>query len=330
VQTPSVTHTQLSESKLAKVVNSTGKDRFIRDTDLRGFGVRVSPRNVKSYFVEATVQGKFVRRVIGQHPLTPLSEARKTALETLRELRYGQQSWARVDKETPRFTELATSFLANKEALLRASTLRDYQAILLTGPYFRTWHERSITEIARREVLERYRVLCSQHGVPTANRAMRVLSAFINYARAIDDGLEDFNNPVRVLAEARAKRPVRPRTSFIPIDQLGRWLNALDNYRTGVRPQEQDSRREDVWLLLHLLLMTGMRSNEARSLKWTDVDLETGTVTIRSDIAKNHREAVLPLRKLPRQVDSSKPEFRRRAIARDSAPVAGFPARRAA
>jgi hypothetical protein len=35
-------------------------------------------------------------------------------------------------------------------------------------------------------------------------------------------------------------------------------------------------------------------------------------------------------RKLPRQVDSSKPEFRRRAIARDSAPVAGFPARRAA
>jgi hypothetical protein len=36
------------------------------------------------------------------------------------------------------------------------------------------------------------------------------------------------------------------------------------------------------------------------------------------------------LRKLPRQVDSSKPEFRRRAIARDSAPVAGFPARRAA
>lgn len=41
-------------------------------------------------------------------------------------------------------------------------------------------------------------------------------------------------------------------------------------------------------------------------------------------------EASRSFRKLPRQVDSSKPEFRRRAIARDSAPVAGFPARRAA
>lgn len=35
-------------------------------------------------------------------------------------------------------------------------------------------------------------------------------------------------------------------------------------------------------------------------------------------------------RKLPRQVDSSKLEFPRRAVARDSALAAGFPARRAA
>ena len=36
-----------------------------------------------------------------------------------------------------------------------------------------------------------------------------------------------------------------------------------------------------------------------------------------------------PLRKLPRQVDSSKLEFPQRASARDSALAAGYPARRA-
>jgi integrase len=41
--------------------------------------------------------------------------------------------------------------------------------------------------------------------------------------------------------------------------------------------------------------MTGLRSNEARSLKWSDVDLDAGTLTIRSEVAKNHRKAVLPL-----------------------------------
>jgi integrase len=128
-----------------------------------------------------------------------------------------------------------------------------------------------------------------------ANKAVRVLSSILNYGRAIHPSLEDWSNPVRVLAEARAKRPVRPRTSFIPLEQLGTWLKALDSYRNEVRHQERACRREDVWLLLHLLLMTGLRSNEARSLKWTDVDLNAGTVTIRAEVAKNHRTAVLPL-----------------------------------
>ena len=41
--------------------------------------------------------------------------------------------------------------------------------------------------------------------------------------------------------------------------------------------------------------MTGLRSKEARSLKWTQVDLECGSITIGSEQAKNHTVAVLPL-----------------------------------
>jgi integrase len=80
--------------------------------------------------------------------------------------------------------------------------------------------------------------------------------------------------------------------SCIPPDRLGTWLDALDAYGTEVRPQDRACGREDVWLLLHLLLMTGLRGNEARSLEWTDVDLNAGTVTIRPDLAKNHWKAL--------------------------------------
>jgi hypothetical protein len=45
---------------------------------------------------------------------------------------------------------------------------------------------------------------------------------------------------------------------------------------------------------------------------------------------QDRSEYSLRSRKLPRQVDSSKLEFPRRAIARGSALAAGFPARRAA
>jgi integrase len=294
VSQPSVVHTQLSESKLAKFGNSTDRDRFIRDTDLRGFGVRVSPRNVKSYFVEATVHGKFVRRVIGQHPLKPLSEARRTALEALRELRYGVGTSETSPKQNCLLKDLVETFIENKRHVLRASTLKDYRMIV-NGPYFAVWMQLPIAAIKRLDVIDRYRHVCDQHGVGMANKAFRVLSSVFNYGKATLSEMEELGNPVCVLADARAKRPIRPRTSFIPLDRLGSWLDALDQYRTDVKPQEDASRRDDVWLLLHLLLMTGLRSNEARSLKWSDVDLDAGTVTIRAEVAKNYRKAVLPL-----------------------------------
>jgi integrase len=41
--------------------------------------------------------------------------------------------------------------------------------------------------------------------------------------------------------------------------------------------------------------MTGLRRNEAATLRWVDVDFEARTLTIREEIAKNHREHKLPL-----------------------------------
>lgn len=46
---PSAVHTSITESKLAKFSNDTPKDCFLRDSNLRGSGVRLSPNNVKSY-----------------------------------------------------------------------------------------------------------------------------------------------------------------------------------------------------------------------------------------------------------------------------------------
>jgi integrase len=44
-----------------------------------------------------------------------------------------------------------------------------------------------------------------------------------------------------------------------------------------------------------IVLFTGLRRREATDLKWTDVDLEVKTLTVRRDQAKNHKDHVLPL-----------------------------------
>lgn len=77
---------------LERYRNTSSKDVFLRDPRLRGFGVRISPGNTKSFFVEAREGSTSqVRRIVlGQFPVMPLKEARRKALEALRDLKYGE------------------------------------------------------------------------------------------------------------------------------------------------------------------------------------------------------------------------------------------------
>ena len=63
MQIPSVLHTQLTEAKIERLNNNgNSSDVFVRDTSIQGFGLRISRTNVKSFFVEATVRGRFKRQ----------------------------------------------------------------------------------------------------------------------------------------------------------------------------------------------------------------------------------------------------------------------------
>jgi len=84
-------HPPLTDARAAKLTNIEKRaDLFVRDSSLKGFGLRISPKDVKSFFIEATVQGRFTRRVLGRFPLLSVEEARKRALEALRALKYGE------------------------------------------------------------------------------------------------------------------------------------------------------------------------------------------------------------------------------------------------
>ena len=128
---PSVCHTQLTDLKVARLSNiSTGSsDFFARDSKLRGFGLRISPRNVKSFFVEATVSGRFIRRVIGRHPFMTVSEARREALEALKQIKYGRdsQSVSSAPRAILSLSTLSKEFLSRREGVLRPSTIADYR-----------------------------------------------------------------------------------------------------------------------------------------------------------------------------------------------------------
>lgn len=282
----------LSTSRIERFQNTSSKDQFLRDPHLRGFGVRITPRNSKSFIVETRERstGKVRRIVVGQHPLMSLQEARKKALEALRELKYSE---IKSDKPITLRT-LVEAFLKAKAHTLRERSIEDYRMVFYSPRRgykdgsdrgcFPVWMDELVTVITGRAIIDRYMALCEERGVGTANKAMRVLHGALNYGRAIYPGLQDWANPVSVLTATRCRRALRPRTRHIPLQKLGDWLRAVDS--------EHDP---DIRLLFKLLLMTGLRSKEARSLKWSQIDLEQGCFTITDEQAKNHQAVTLPV-----------------------------------
>ena len=63
-----------------------GTRKMIWDSAVPSFGVRVSERGKLTFIVMRRLQGKLVRRMLGQYPIMPLAAAREAALEALRDL----------------------------------------------------------------------------------------------------------------------------------------------------------------------------------------------------------------------------------------------------
>jgi 5-methylcytosine-specific restriction endonuclease McrA len=53
---------------------------YIRDKQLRGFGLRVLPSGIRSFIFEAKIGGRFVPRTLGQYPIMTVAVARQEAL----------------------------------------------------------------------------------------------------------------------------------------------------------------------------------------------------------------------------------------------------------
>jgi integrase len=125
-------------------------------------------------------------------------------------------------------------------------------------------------------------------GEAQANMAMRILSILLNFAASnyeAPDGQPIIAiNPVRRLSQNRSWHREYRRRVIIPDNKLGEWYRAaLALKQTTVRDY------------LIFLILTGLRRNEAATLRWDDVDFESKTITIRAEVSKNKQEHCLPL-----------------------------------
>ncbi|KTD41823.1 phage related integrase [Legionella parisiensis] len=138
---------------------------------------------------------------------------------------------------------------------------------------FHTWKNKPILSITKDKISKQHEKLGNEHGEAYANLAMRVLRALFNFASGQYEDAQGksliMENLLRRLSQTRAWYRVERRQTYIKPHELEAWYTALKNI-------ENETLRD----YLLLILLTGLRREEAATLKWENVDLAAKTFTV--------------------------------------------------
>lgn len=178
-----------------------------------------------------------------------------------------------LEPEDPLVGDYLQEWLGRRRSQLRPTTLRCYRQTINSYVVPHLGKHR-LTQIDRTLLEEVYDALLAGgglHGKPLSTRTVELTHAVLHRAMqdaVLDDLLE--RNPCE-----HARRPKRAADQVEVDDELQVWtaaqtvrfLRLVDDH--PLRP---------VW---HLAIGTGARRGELLGLRWCDVDLEAGSITIR-------------------------------------------------
>lgn len=296
---------KLTKTSVEAATGEPGKQVFIWDTELRGFGLRIAPGGSKAYIIQRRVDGKTVRDTLGKvgPDFTP-DMARRAALALASDFAQGINPIEKRKREKERARTLADAFDAylsapkkkgeGKGAAKKPRTRRDIEVI--RDRHFSDWLKKPVTEITGAMVRDRHAKI-AKSGPVQANLAFRYFRAVINHLIADSDEDDPILkvNPVQRLNRLNQWAEAKPKTGHIPDDSLAAWVAAVQGGLVGLKGEAEV---RDAMLFI---LLTGARVGDVLgsekdgypALRWADIDLPRRIVIFRNP--KNRRAHELPI-----------------------------------
>lgn len=284
---PVIKITQREVSKI-QPTGPDGNQVYYYDSDLKGFGLRVS-RTRMTFFAEGKIGRKTIRVTIGDASVVSPQKARSDALALLADLSRGIDPRAENRDQELESLTLKTIYdeyvrVRTARGKLKSRTIKDYNDVLRL--YIPDWQDKPIVDITK-DLVEQRHAHITARSPSKANLTMRLIRALANFA--MDKTLSSgrpllLENPVRRMTRQGLWNEIHRRTNFIETVQLKTWWAAVQTL-----PKDCETTRD----FLIMLLLTGLRRENAESLKWEHVDFQKATIHIPDP--KGRKPFTLPL-----------------------------------
>lgn len=275
-------------------------DLFLWDSELSGFGVRVKPSGVRSFVVSYYAPGLHRTRrrlTLGTYGPLTVDSARKKATALLARVVTGedpalQQSDERRAARDETVAKLFASYLEEGLGRRKARTLGFYESLgrLYILPAL---GKLPVAKVTHREVAQLHTNLRDKP--VTANRVGRLIRSLFYWLSK--RGIAKGENPARNLDWF----PEQSRERFLTVHEMSRLGAALRLAETtGLPPAPKHKKAPGTRRVrnagmftsnvapanpvaisaLRFLLLTGWREQEALTLRWSDVNFDTGIATL--------------------------------------------------
>ena len=256
-----------------------GRDTYFWDTELKGFGLRVTPRSVRSYVLQYRMSGRPARRMtIGIHgsPWTA-DQARSHAAEILYDVKRGIDPVEAARKRQRAAIELEFSryVVTFTEGYLKLEWRDSWwdamrQLELHVVPYLKG---RPLCEIEKHETAA---VIAKLRGRPAlARNTHAVLRKLFSWA--VDQG------DLQVSPICSAPPPVKARKRILSPDELiALWRSSI-------------SLGWPMGQFIRMLIITLQRRSEVAALPWHELCQKSGNWYLDGDRVKNDEDHLVPL-----------------------------------
>jgi integrase len=268
---------RITDKLVRSLIPPAKGNRIIYDTDIRGFGVRVTAAGARSFVLNYYASRRERRYTIGSYPEWSVQAARGQAAELKRSVDRGSDplETRQESRGAPTMSDLFQRYEAEHLPRKAPRSAADDRSM---------WKKIILPELGHRKAAaithddcDRLHSEIARDRPVRANRVIEVLRKAMNLAIRWGWRADNPASGVHRSAEERRER-------YLSQDEVSRLLRALSDH-----PERTSA------TAIRLMLLTGCRRSEALAARWEEFDLADGIWTKPSAHTKQRKVHRAPL-----------------------------------